>query len=245
MNTRWLAIGLGAVLPCLAAAAAEIPAEKVYDFEQDFPGAMPKGWRDVWSKPESFDVRCVSNLYAVGGDNSLQLTRLAPPGGKPLAWRLSPQMPKFESGWLAFSMCFRLEGSGEGGMLYEFDFLSAGGRDGWVRVQLGSDRFRFVRMGIKRFWVANRDLLTYEKDRWYRLNLWFPTPKVPEKELFMRLDEQLPDGKFKDGPVRKLPIGGFEQPVERLTLLVGTLTHNTLYLDDVSFRNPKTPPPEP
>lgn len=194
------------LLLCLAALLA--PAgEPLWrqDFEDRTPGREPGGWGGKWGQQED-DLLIVSNLRAVSGKQALLLDRT---GDSTAMWGVTTGFPDLREGWLRLSFAFLVQGAGHDA---RFGFEIREGVPAQRRVaglSFGGSAVKVTPMSESGGHQTAQSvrLGAFEKDAWYRLDLWLPASGNPDRRGAAQLSRYLGDGNWEAAhPPRALPV---------------------------------------
>lgn len=193
--------GVTAGLAVALSMAAEPPIWKA-DFEGQFPGEVPKGWRQHWGKKIDADVRQVSNMVVLGGNNSMLIERS---GTDSAQWGFGTETKDVADGTALLTVPFQVQGNGKHAFNFNLEIFSHPYQTGSRFAVIGFANGNVTLTDGK--WKNGQKLGSYEPSKWYRAVLRLPTLGGKQTEVIGRLDRFLGDGKWEKGPEFKLASG--------------------------------------
>lgn len=185
--------GLVIGLTAAASFAAEPPVWKA-DFEGQFPGEAPKGWKQHWGKKIDADVRQISNMEVLGGNNSMMIERSGTDSGQ---WGFGTEMKDVADGTAVLTVPFQIQGNGKHAFNFNMEIFSHPYQTGSRFAVIGFANGNVTLTDGK--WKNGRNLGPYEASKWYRIVLKMPTLGGKQTEVTGRLDKFLGDGKWENG----------------------------------------------
>lgn len=172
------------------------PAPWAQDFEDRVPGQAPADWGATWGTPGD-DLLLVSNLRAVGGRQALLLDRT---GTNTEMWGIATTLPDTREGWLHVSFAFLVQGAGNDAR-FGFEIrerLPSGRRV--VGLGFAASKVAVTPMSEAGAYLADQKVTlgAFEKDVWYRLELWLPAAGGPERRLPVSLSRYRGEGAWEE-----------------------------------------------
>ena len=169
---------LSVVCGCLNTAMAEPILH--FGFDDEMPGSKPRKW-EVLGGGIGTNLAYISNMEWVSPRQCLVID-----GSAGLLVGAS-EVNKITNGWAVISFCFKLQGSGAdvGGLSFRVTDRATNRPPAVV----GST----VYLGFKTVRLGTAQLGNWEKDRWHRVVLWFPTQGGQQQTAHGLLQRQKPD----------------------------------------------------
>jgi hypothetical protein len=191
MMMRMVLVGLACGL--LAGAGEVLPWRQ--DFEDRVAGSEPGGWGGKWGT-QGDDLLIVSNVRALSGEKALLVDRT---GDNVAMWGVSKGLPDVTEGWLRLSFCFLVQGAGHDA---RFGFEIREGAPSQRRVaglSFGGSKLEAKPMSESGGYMKEGQarLGRFEKDVWYRVDLWMPASGSADRRGAVQLARYLGKGEWE------------------------------------------------
>jgi hypothetical protein len=249
-RSRWSAVAACVLSACLCAVAGgQTPAAAALwseTFDSAVPGQEPAGWTFRWGNrgQEQF---VVSNVESVSPPNSLMIDRRETQ--QPAQWGFASVMPEVADGWAQLSVDFRTDSAGEDrGVSIEIRDRSAPNA-AIARMTLGGPELTLITLnrGIESTKKLDAAKLgAIEAGRWYRLQLWMPTPGGQQEQIHATLLAQNREDPLKweaVGDAVQLKATWPERGYGQFYVNLGAAKRSLVYLDNIDLRRAAAPAP--